>query len=123
MIFPYRVIGMVEFKDASLNIIQADGSHRSIDFHLLKRMRVGLSISKEFVAGLSSYSNQRAYRLQIKGKEELVDLHCLNALYLTKADEQQFMSPPPTLINTLGVVRDTYKLRFYDLKGNESPLL
>lgn len=121
--FPYKSIGIVEFKDGHLNIHGTGGLDRSIDLRTLKSMRVGLSVAKDFAVNLSSLRIQRAYRLQIKGKDELIDLHCLNALHLTKADEQQFMSPPPTFLTTLAVVREVFKIRFYDLKGKESSLV
>ncbi len=123
MAFPYRVIGMVEFKDGRLNIIADDGPPRSMDLRSLRSMRIGLSIAKDFVVSAGSVRVQRAYRLQIKGADELIDLHCLNALHLTKEDELQFMSPPPNLIATLGTVHDTFKIRFYDLRGKESSLV
>jgi hypothetical protein len=122
-VFPYRVVGLVEFANERLTIQTAPGTPRSLELRTLRSMRVGESVAKDFVHIASSVRNQRAYRLQIKGKDEVIDLHCLNAIHLTKEDEQKFMSPPPTFITTLGVVRDVFKIRFYDLKGRESSLV
>lgn len=122
-VFPYRLVGMVEFANERLTIQTDLGTRRSLELRTLRSMRVGESIAKDFVHTASSVRNQRAYRLQIKGKDEDIDLHCLNAIHLTKEDEQQFMSPPPTFITTLGVVQVVFKIRFYDLKGKESSLV
>lgn len=115
--FPYRVVGLVTFQGSTITFTQANGIERSVDLHALRSLQIFRSVPRTFEGKVRT--PPEAYGIAIRKGDETWEYHVLNKLHVTKADELQFMSPPPPLSMTLSILMDQFRIRFYDRKDRE----
>jgi hypothetical protein len=120
-IFRYRTVGLVTFQGSTITFARDGTPEKIIDLRRLQSLRVFRSIPRTFQTKVRTAP--RAYGIVIRTGDAAGEYHVLNEMYVTKADELQFMAPPPPLSVTLSTLMTHFKIRFYDLKGREMDVI